>query len=432
MNPVLFKELSVFFLYLAASAIAGYLLDSLDLFLMGCTLYLYIRLLYRQLQLKQWIEEDCPEQQLPETENTIINEIYYRLFQKKREHIKSVNHLTGIIERAKSSIVALDEGIVLIDKSGNLEWWNPSASELLKLKNQDKDQPVTNFLRDPRFVNYFKSGNFKEPLDIPSPWNHGQQLQFEITTFGENDRLLICWDTTILRNLENMRKEFVANVSHELRTPLTVFLGYLETMADNEADLPEAWIKALRHMQAQAKRMTHIVNDLLTLSRLESTQQKKRDTIIDIPLLINEIRSDALIYGADKHQNIEMDIDDRLLLNGNSEDIRSAFMNLVTNAIKYSPEKSIINLHWYQTENTACFSVKDQGHGIDAQHIPRLTERFYRIDVSRSKRLGGTGLGLAIVKHVLINHQGQLKIESTPGLGSTFTVIFDKNRFTLR
>lgn len=368
----------------------------------------------------------------PEIGGNLWGEVFFHLYSQKRDEERNLALLRGILERARSSIEALEEGVVLIDRRGNLEWWNPSATFLLGLKEQDRNQPITNFIRDPRFIEYFRRGNYKDPLDIPSPVEHNKQLQFEITTFGENDRLLVCWDTTFLRNLENMRKEFVANVSHELKTPLTVFSGYLETLLDHDEDIPPQWKKALNHMQAQAKRMTLIVNDLLTLSRLESSPNKSKEMVIDIHALLHEILGDALMYSADRQQNIKIDCDPDIQLYGSLEDIRSAFMNLVTNAIKYSPEHSTIVLFWRKESNYVAFSVIDQGHGIEPHHIPRLTERFYRIDVSRSKRLGGTGLGLAIVKHVLINHQGQLSIHSEVGKGSSFSMHFPLVRMRIR
>ena len=334
------------------------------------------------------------------------------------------HRLENVIERARTSIAALEEAVVLIDGRGNLEWWNPSAERILGLKASDRNQQVTNFLRDPRFVDYFKAGHYSEPLHLPSHIDHRRHLQYEITRFGSNDRLLICWDVTVLHKLEAMRKDFVANVSHELRTPLTVLAGYIEALQDQGDELPLRWSRALAQMQAQTQRMSYIVNDLLTLARLETTRTRALPGTVDVPAMLHDMRQDALAYGADKHQSIALDMDEQLLIHGVEEDLRSAFMNLLTNAVKYSPDDGHIVLRWYQDDAGLWFVVQDNGIGIDPRHHTRLTERFYRVDPGRSKAAGGTGLGLAIVKHVLLNHHASLHLKSALGQGCQFSVLF--------
>ncbi len=432
MNPGLSTELFRVIIVLLLAGLAGRALHMGFLLMFLVMVVSYARHLFALYRLRQWVSQEPLQDDFPEVGGALWSDVFYRIYQMKRQQQRIRQRLENVLERARTSIDALEEAVILIDGRGNLEWWNPSATALLGLKEIDRNHPVTNFLRDPRFVDYFRSGDYREPLSLPSMMDPQRHLQYEITRFGENDRLIICWDVTVLRNLEKMRKEFVANVSHELRTPLTVFRGYLETMAEGSHDMPPRWVKAVGQMQAQAQRMAHIVNDLLTLSRLESSPEKGREVVIDIPAMIQEIRMDALVYGADKSQTIHLHIDPHLKLFAISEDIRSAFMNLVTNAVKYSPPDGEITLRWWRDFGGAYFVVEDQGIGIDTHHMPRLTERFYRIDVSRSKRLGGTGLGLAIVKHVLINHDAELSVESELGKGSMFMVHFKPERVRIQ
>ncbi|MDP2227335.1 MAG: phosphate regulon sensor histidine kinase PhoR, partial [Moraxellaceae bacterium] len=315
--------------------------------------------------------------------------------------------------------------IVLIDGNGNIEWWNPAAERLLGLKSpSDFGHPLTNFIRQPAFIRYFEQGPYEEPFNMPSEIQPGQHLQFEITRFGSNDRLMVVDDVTRLHNLEQMRKDFVANVSHELRTPLTVLSGYLETLLANEEALGPRWKRALQQMDAQAGRMTNLVNDLLLLSRLENDSVREEPRAINIAALLGQLRNEAVAFGMEKNQDITIECDDSIRLVGVESELRSAFSNLVTNAVKYTPAHGRIRIRWYADARYAYLSVQDDGIGIDARHIPRLTERFYRADAGRSTATGGTGLGLAIVKHVLLQHKGRLDIQSSLGKGSTFTCVF--------
>ncbi|MBV0933232.1 phosphate regulon sensor histidine kinase PhoR [Marinobacterium weihaiense] len=332
-------------------------------------------------------------------------------------------HLRGIISRFQQSSAALSDAIVIIDSHHNLEWWNRSADRLLGLKaTSDRGKPLMNLLRDPRFVRYFRKGHYQEPLELPSPVNSDLQLQYQITKFGEGDRLLVARDITRLLRLEQTRQDFVANASHELRTPLTVIRGYLETFLDQE--LPRPLQRGLGQMQQQARRMESLVTDLLLLSRLEASQHISDEHPILIHSLIRQIHEDgeALATGRGHHFVLELDSEYDLL--GQENELRSAFSNLVFNAVRYTPDNGTITLRWQVDSQGGHFSVSDDGIGIEPMHLPRLTERFYRIDESRSSASGGTGLGLAIVKHVLMRHGAHLSIDSTPGEGSTFTCHF--------
>jgi two-component system phosphate regulon sensor histidine kinase PhoR len=390
-------------------------------------LLLYIASHLRNLnKLYRWLKEN-PEGEVPDASG-LWDEIFHSIYRLQRGERRARETLLNIIERARASVSALDEAVVLIDSSGNLEWWNPAAETLLGLKSRsDIGQPVTNLIRDPVFVRYFEQGPYEDGLQLPSWVNPSRHLQFEITAFGSNDRLMIVYDVTRLHNLEQMRKDFVANVSHELRTPLTVLSGYLETLLTNAEQTSPRWLRALQQMEQQAGRMTNLVNDLLLLSRLENDSVQQEHRPVNVAILLQQIRNEATAYGLEKHQTISLEADNDLRILGLESDLRSAFSNLVTNAVKYTPSGGHINVRWWNDDHGAYLSVQDDGAGIDAKHIPRLTERFYRTDSARSSATGGTGLGLAIVKHVLLQHRATLRIQSQLGRGSTFTCVFPES-----
>lgn len=387
-------------------------------------LIIYIGMLLHNLQKLHYWLKSSPSNEVPEASG-LWDEVFAGIYQLQRGERRARASLLGIIERARASVSALEEAVVLIDGDGNLEWWNPAANKLLGLRSgSDKGQPVTNFIRDPAFINYFEAGQYEQGLQLPSAIHPSRYLQFELTRFGSNDHLMIVYDITRLHNLEQMRKDFVANVSHELRTPLTVVSGYLETLLDNADSLNPRIERALQQMQQQAGRMNSLVNDLLLLARLENDTVRQEKKPVDVAHMLEQLRLEGLAYGHDKNQTIHLAADTTLFLSGIEGDLRSAFSNLITNAVKYTPENRDIAIRWWSDESGAHLSVTDQGIGIEPRHIPRLTERFYRADSARSLATGGTGLGLAIVKHVLLQHHATLDITSTYGKGSTFTCHF--------
>ena len=259
---------------------------------------------------------------------------------------------------------------------------------------------------------------------MPSPVDDNINLEMRIVPYGKGKRLLQARDISRLQQLETVRRDFVANVSHEMRTPLTVIHGYLEAMGEYKGGELAAWQQVINQMQQQTNRMQRTVEDLLLLSRLENNEQTTGQETVDVVRLLQDIVSESRDLSRDAHR-IELQATRSLRLYGNPNELDSAFSNLVFNAVRYTPAGGSIDLRWWHSEEDGpCFSVSDTGIGIAAQHIPRLTERFYRVDVGRSRRSGGTGLGLAIVKHVLVRHGGHLKIESEPGRGSTFTCCF--------
>jgi len=250
------------------------------------------------------------------------------------------------------------------------------------------------------------------------------RVQLHITRYGNNEHLMLVRDVTRIHQLEQMRKDFVANVSHELRTPLTVITGYLETLLDNVEDVNPRWSRALQQMSQQGSRMQTLLNDLLLLAKLEATDYPSDNQPVAVDALLNAIKSDAQALSGPRNQRISLEATPGVYLKGSESELRSAFSNLVFNAVKYTQDEGHIRIRWWADEQGAHLSVQDSGMGIDAKHLPRLTERFYRVDSSRNSNTGGTGLGLAIVKHVLLRHRGRLEISSVPGHGSTFTCHF--------
>jgi len=348
-----------------------------------------------------------------------ISDDFYRL---QRRHRREKQKLHAMLRRVQDSTSALREGIVALEDDGNLAWWNPAAGELLGLQPGDAGQPLVNFVRDPGFVSYMHRRDAREPLTLPAPGNDARILQLEVTRYGQDEALVIVRDVTRLHNLEQMRRDFVANVSHELRTPLTVIAGYLETL-EGSGQAPQGWQRPLTQMREQTARMTSLVNDLLLLARLETSERDSGRERIAVGELMARVAREARSFSGGRHE-ISVDCQGDATITGDASELHSAFANLVLNAVKYSPAGGPIQLRWWVDGRGGHFSVRDSGIGIDPIHIPRLTERFYRVDAGRSRDSGGTGLGLAIVKHVLLRHSAEMSVDSTPGRGSTFTLHF--------
>lgn len=384
------------------------------------------------LRLHKWLREHQPDEPPPDGYG-LWGEVFDSIYHLQRRNQKVRGRLQAVIDRVQESTAALKDAVVMLDSLGNLEWWNRAAETLLGLKTpQDSGQSMTNLVRDPRFKEYFERGNYSEALEIPSPVNDHRRLQFHITRYGNHEHLLLVRDVTRLHQLEQMRKDFVANVSHELRTPLTVIAGYLETLLDNVEAVNPRWLRALQQMQQQGGRMQTLLNDLLLLAKLEATDYPSDNQPVAVDLLLLSIVNDAQALSGEQRHRISLEADPHLRLKGSEPELRSAFSNLVFNAVKYTPAEGEIRVRWYADEQGAYLAVSDSGMGIDARHLPRLTERFYRVDSSRASNTGGTGLGLAIVKHVLLRHRGQLDIASVPGKGSTFTCRFAATQMVRR
>ncbi len=354
---------------------------------------------------------------------TAITQIM-RLHRRKRFHKQRFVQLLRQIQR---STAALPDGVVILNSESEIVWFNRMAAQLLNLRRPaDLGLRVDNLVRQPEFVRYLAGGQYANPVVIRYGAGEALYLALHIVPYGEGQRLLLVRDVSRQMHLEAMRKDFVANASHELRSPLTVISGYLETLSQDPAVEPE-----LRHplaeMRRQAERMTAIVRDLLELSRLEATESEAAGEPIDVTALLETLRRDVLAR-ADRPREVRVSLDSDAQLIGIDSEIHSAFFNLVDNAAKYTPAEGSIEMRWRVDKEGGHFTVEDTGPGIQPEHIPRLTERFYRVDPGRSRSTGGSGLGLAIVKHVLQRHGATLDVQSTPGKGSVFECRFPLER----
>jgi two-component system, OmpR family, phosphate regulon sensor histidine kinase PhoR len=318
--------------------------------------------------------------------------------------------------------------VAILNAANRIEWCNPLAQQLFDLDpEQDIMQDITYLVRQPEFVEYLHESNFSQPL-IMRPVRHDEKvLSIKLIPYGDEKRLLIIRDITQFERVEAMRRDFVANVSHEMRTPLTVVSGFVENLQDMPDLNHENIRRALHLMAEQTRRMDNLVADLLTLSRLENEQSPLQEETVDIKALLNEVYQDGKLLSEGRHP-LQIEIDSSAKLLGNRNELQSAFGNLLSNAIRYTPAGGAILLRWFERDGQPELSVQDSGIGIAAQHIPRLTERFYRVDRSRSRETGGTGLGLAIVKHIAMRHQARLEVASEEGKGSTFSLVFPAKR----
>jgi len=352
-------------------------------------------------------------------------EAFAELARLLREQRKSERSLASSLKSFQQAGAAIPDGLVILGPSDHIEWCNPRAEQHLGLSRaRDVGQQITYLVRAPHFAEHLRENRYGEPLMLRQTRgiDQTQVLSIQLVPFGDQAKLLLSRDVTQFERVERMRQDFVANVSHEMRTPLTVVIGFLETVLDMGAVTP-AGVRPLNLAMDQALRMQRLVEDLLTLSRLESPANRLQEEPVDVPALMRTLHQEALALSAGRHR-IELGLESMARVRGNAEELRSAFGNLVTNAITYTPQGGSIRLSWASDGSHVCFVVQDSGIGIEAQHIPRLTERFYRVDRSRSRETGGTGLGLAIVKHVLARHGAHLDIRSEPGKGSRFTAVF--------
>jgi len=346
-----------------------------------------------------------------------IDAIYKQNWARKKR-------LGGYIKRFQAATSALPDAVVVLGEAGKVDWANKSAKSLLGIKwPRDSYIRVGNLIRDPEFQKLLNTPLTDKPVAIvTSPLDEKLQLEMKIVNYMGNGRLLIARDMTQTVKLQRMRRDFVTNVSHELRTPLTVLHGYLQTLTEDSP--AEQWQSALPVMRQQTERMNVMIKDLLALSQLETGQKPLNAQPISVAELLNSISNDARQHHNFKQHTITVEILSEKLLIVDSDEVRSAVSNLIFNAIKYTKPDSHIAVRWLVDEHNGRIEVNDDGFGIDSHHLDRLTERFYRVDNSRSQDAGGTGLGLAIVKHVLQRHRAELKITSTVGVGSQFCCCF--------
>jgi len=351
------------------------------------------------------------------------------LYRRMRLRSARQRDLRLALERFESGAEAMPEGVVLLDGDNRIEWANSRAERHLGIDSRrDRGAPIVNLVRQPAFVDYLASGETGEPLVLQSSRETALTLSLQIVPFGVEEKLLMSRDITRLEAVARVRRDFIANVSHELKTPLTVLSGFIETLADVPLDESQRK-RCLALMADQAKSMQRLVDDLLTLSTLESEESPLRETDFAIVPFLLALSADAKALSAGRHE-IALTISNAATVRGSRDELASALGNLVSNAVRYTPDGGRIALDWRVSSEGGEFSVTDTGIGIAAEDVPRLTERFYRVDRSRSRATGGTGLGLAIVKHVLMRHQGELRIESEPERGSRFTARLPLRRVT--
>ncbi len=436
-------RLKAFFFVIALSAICLFLwlISSANIaliaFSLGLLFYLgsHINWLH---QLHMWFKSPALKN-IPEGSG-MWEDVFASLLQYERNNITNQTQLSSALERFNLTANAIPDGLVILGASNEIEWCTPHAENQLGLNlRTDKNLPIVNLVRDSHFIAYLYNGDFSEPFKLKSWQNPDVAFEIQLIAFGGNQKLLICRDTTQLEKVEVMRRDFIANVSHELRTPLTVVGGFLETLGDMQGAVPVAIKSYFGMMQEQTNRMRRIIEDLLTLSKIESNIEEPDNIEIDMPSLLKQIQKDALGLSHSLYKTkhlVDLTADQTLHITGAQSELQSALSNLVSNAVRYTAPKSVksvksggeIFIRWQMQDEHAVFSVRDTGIGIEQHHIERLTERFYRVDRGRSRETGGTGLGLSIVKHILIRHQAKLEISSEIGVGSTFSVVFPKAR----
>ena len=386
---------------------------------------------YNLYRLEQWIAKR--QTTSPPDAKGIWGEVFYHIYKLQRRNRKRKKKLANMLARFQESTSAMPDATLVLNADNEIEWFNKAAKFLLGLnKSQDVGQRIDNLVRTPAFVNYLMRGNFRRPLEMFSPENRNTRLSINIVGYGKNNKLMIVRDITRLHQLENMRRDFVANVSHELKTPLTVINGYLENIMDAEEEDAARWYGVIEQMHQQSERMSQIVNDLLLLSRLETDDDSQSQDPVAVPALIAAIVEDLNSLIKEKQQIVDVDCNFELWLKGNEKELYSAFSNLIVNAVKYTPAKGKITISWQIKSGQPCFEVVDSGIGVAPEHIRRLTERFYRVDKGRSRDQGGTGLGLAIVKHVMIRHNAKLLITSELNKGSSFRCAFAPERMLIK
>ncbi len=390
-------------------------------------LFVFVALAYaRLLRLQRWLYGNPPASEPPVHGGT-LGEVADRMNSLRNGLRRELEQSGQTVARLREAYAVLRDGIVMLGPENVIEWSNAAAGELLGLRYpQDAGQPVVNLVRDPDFAHYLGAGDFERCFELEEA--NGRALELQATAMGERRKLLFVRDVTALKRLETMRRDFVANISHELRTPLTVIAGYVGTLAELMPQESPVVARALAQMQQQAVRMEHLLRDLLLLSRIEASEgDTGGDEQVAVCAMLESIRENALA-ACNGERTIELGCDARLRLRGPRLQIESILSNIVFNAVRYTAPGGTIAVSFGVEDGRGVFRVVDDGVGIDPVHIPRLTERFYRVDKSRSVDSGGTGLGLAIVKHALKRLDGELRIDSRPGAGSTFACLFPQAR----
>jgi two-component system phosphate regulon sensor histidine kinase PhoR len=403
--------------------------SGLELALAGLAAALAL-LLWRQLREFRKLRRWATQQRLgdPPESGGAWGRVFDALHRHRRDTLKDRRRLAQLIVRSRRGAQALPYGVALLDREYRLDWCNVAARDHFGVDPEvDRGQPIVNFVRVPAFVEYMRQGDFSTPLRLPSRGPSSRVLSLQVVSFGDEEHLLLSQDVTGAERLEAMRRDFVANVSHELRTPLTVLAGFLETIQDLKLDA-ERVRNYVGLMAPQAERMKRLTEDLLTLSALEHAPAPPPLQRVPLRPLLERVRAETIALSAGRHE-VKLEVAEDLELLGAESELSSAFLNLASNAVRYTPAGGEVRIIWRRAgDDGAELAVEDTGIGIAPEHLPRLTERFYRVDRSRSRETGGTGLGLSIVKHALARHQAVLHVESAPGRGSAFIARFPASR----
>ncbi|EWH09549.1 phosphate regulon sensor protein PhoR [Catenovulum agarivorans DS-2] len=422
------RAISRFILLLSVAVLIGYLIDEIAVCVVLLLLSLLVWYTYNLNRLNDWLTSK--KNLYPPSSNGLWSEIFDGIYRLQRKNRQRRKELGQVLKRFRDGAEALPDAAVVVEDTGQIIWCNKLALFVFGLKwPEDSGLLITNLIRYPAFIEHFgQHAKDKESTGdyilIPSPVERDSIIEIRMVPYALGQVLILGRDVTQTQRLNQMRKDFIANVSHELRTPLTVLQGYLEMMQDPDMAQAVPNTKAVGMMSEQCERMFSLVNQLLVLSRIEANQENIYDHIVDVPAIMLVIEKEAEQLNVQVNHTIRFDIDHDLLMHGIEDELRSAFTNLVKNAIRYTPAGGIIDVKWFKRSGCAVFSVTDDGDGIEPQHLSRLTERFYRVDKARSRTTGGSGLGLSIVKHVLAHHNSQLEIQSKVDEGSCFSFSF--------
>jgi len=415
--------------WLAFSAIVGYIIGSVWVVVALACLGI-IAWHYRHLyELINWIWQSKAIS--PPQADGVWGDIYNGLYRQTKKHRQKQKSLNDKLRQFRDGAEALPDAALVLAKDFTIQWGNKKAQNLLGVRTAgDIGLRIDNLIRYPEFSLYLEEHNWENPCHIVSPVNSELHLELRFMAYGTEHLLFIARDVSKIRRLEEMRRDFVANVSHELKTPLTVVRGYVEMIQMEQDAFNPHWQKTFKTIESQVSRMDRLVEQLLVLSRTEINVDNYDQQEVNVPEIIENLVSDSQWLNQEKQHIITTDIDGNIGLLGFETELKSAFSNLLSNAIAYTQSNGNIHISWSKQGDKVKYSVRDNGPGIEKEHIHRLTERFYRIDKSRSRDTGGSGLGLAIVKHVLNHHNAELTIISEVGKGSEFIIFFDLKSIT--
>jgi two-component system phosphate regulon sensor histidine kinase PhoR len=416
------RTLLRFGIYLSVTLIVGAIIGQVTLTLLIAALLVLISNYVQLYRLTKWLWQSRTIS--PPKASGIWQHIYEGVYSLQRRNRTKHKSLGELVKRFREGTEALPDAVVVLDKNVRIVWCNHNACIELGLRwPDDKGRRIDNLVRHPSFIEFLQQGDYQDPIEVAAPTNPNKIFEYRRKEYGDSQRLLISRDVTRVAHLEEMRKDFVANVSHELKTPLTVINGYIEVLETTTLDAPPIVNKALSEMGSQTKRMQVLIEDLLILSRIESSSDRIFENVIDMQAMFEQIELESIALNKNRQHKIKFNIDKDLHVYGVETELRSACSNLIFNAMHYTPQGGKIEVIWKQKANGAYFAVIDNGDGIEDKHLRRLTERFYRVDKARSRTTGGSGLGLSIVKHVLHHHNTSLEVVSKIEKGSTFSFV---------